>query len=193
MPQGKDKLGAHWTARRTLVSQLAELGLRPDDIQFVGLSHLHLDHAGNVALFPKATWLLAPAELAWARAGSASGVDPALIRPLAKVRVRSTEDDLDVFGDGSVTILRAPGHTPGHRVLLLKLPNAGAVLLSGDLFHTRENYEKSLIPAVNVSRAETMASIARFSGLVKRYGARVIVQHAPEDVRALPAFPAALD
>src|SRR5688572_8098722 len=49
--------------------------------------------------------------------------------------VTKVEGDHDVFGDGSVTILAAPGHTPGHQSLLVKLPKTGALVLSGDAVH----------------------------------------------------------
>jgi len=194
MPQGKTQLGGQWTVRRALVSQLAELGLKPDDIRYVALSHLHADHSGNVGLFPHAAFLLPTEELNWARTMPAPlGVDAHLVAEIPRGNVTPLTRDLDVFGDGAVTILRAPGHTPGHRMLLLRLPHSGPILLSGDLFHTRENYEKSLVPSVNVSRADTLASINRFAGIAAFADARVVVQHAPADFAAMPVFPAYLD
>lgn len=194
LPDGKTQLGGRWTVRRTIVSQLAALGLRPDDIDYVALSHLHADHSGNIGLFTAATWLLPNEELNWGGAIPAPlGVDADLAALIPRDKVRPAQGDLDVFGDGRVMILRAPGHTPGHRILLVRLPNAGPVLLSGDLFHTRENYERSRVPAVNVSRADTLASIDRFAGLAAYLNALVVIQHAPEDFAAMPVFPAALD
>lgn len=194
LPDGKDQLGGRWTVRRTLTSQLADLGLAPRDIDYVALSHLHADHSGNIGLFPASTWLLPAEELRWGAAAPAPlGVDAALVAQIPENRVRPLEGDLDVFGDGQVVILRAPGHTPGHRILLVKLPKSGPVLLSGDLFHTRENYEQSRVPTVNVDRADTLASINRFAGLAVFHRARVVIQHAPEDFAAMPVFPAFLD
>lgn len=115
------------------------------------------------------------------------------IEPLASAKVDALDGDKDVFDDGSVQILRAPGHTPGNRMLLVKLAKQGVVLISGDLYHTRQNYEKSLIPSVNSSRAETLASMDRFHRLAKNTHARVVIQHAPEDFAAMPAFPKYLD
>lgn len=194
LPEGKVQFGGRWTVRRTLASQLAELGLSPADIDYVALSHLHADHSGNIGLFPTATWLLPAEELSWGAATPAPlGVDADLVAQIPRSKVRPIQGDLDVFGDGRVMILRAPGHTPGHRILLVRLSNAGPVLLSGDLFHTRENYEGSRVPAVNVSRADTLASIDRFAGLADFLHARVVIQHAPEDFAAMPAFPAPLE
>jgi N-acyl homoserine lactone hydrolase len=78
-------------------------------------------------------------------------------------------------------------------MLLIKLAKSGAVLVSGDLYHTRENYEKELVPSSNVSRADTLASFQRFKGIVTNTHARVVIQHAPEDFAAMPAFPKYLD
>ena len=193
LPNGQYKFGGHFTVRRTLKSQLAQIGLTPSDVHYVALSHLHSDHSGNIGLFPKATFLIAASELAWARGlPTPGGVELPLIRPLASAHVEASDTDCDVFGDGTVRLLRAPGHTPGHRILLVKLAS-GYLLISGDLYHTRENYEKGLIPAENVSRADTMASFDRFKRIQANTHARVIIQHSPEDFAAMPAFPKYLD
>ncbi len=193
-PNGEDHFGTHFGVRQTLASQLAELGLKPDDIRYVALSHLHADHSGNIGLFPKAEFLIAKSELAWARSlPTPDGVLAEFIRPLDKANINASDDDPYVFGDGTVRILKMPGHTPGHRSLLLKLPKSGTLLITGDLYHTRENYEKGLVPDRNTSRADTLASFNRFAGLRTNAKARVIVQHSPEDFASMPAFPKFLD
>lgn len=193
-PDGEMLYGLRFTVRRTLVGQLALLHLTPADIRFVALSHLHTDHAGNIGLFLKATFLIATSELAWARGSpTPPGISPALIVPLANARVDASDDDRDVFGDGSVRILKGPGHTPGHRFLLVRLAKAGPIMITGDLYHTRENLEKGLVPKGNVDRAATLASFNRFAGLRATTHARVVVEHSPEDFAAMPAFPAFLD
>lgn len=167
IPGGKVKFGGRFTVQRTLASRLAQLGLKPGDIRYVALSHLHQDHTGNIPLFPKATFLISKAELAWAQTQPTPfGVDGEAIAPLGQDHTDATDEDRDMFGDGSVRILKAPGHTPGSRMLLVRLPTAGPVLISGDEFHTRQNFEKGLVPAVNNSRADTVASSQRFKQLV---------------------------
>ena len=194
LPNGVTKFGGRFTVKRTLADQLGQLGLKPGDIRFVAISHLHQDHTGNIGLFPKATFLIAKAELAWAQAKPTPfGVDAAAIAPLSRAKVQALDEDKDVFGDGSVRILKAPGHTPGSRMLAVNLAKAGPVLISGDLFHTRLNFDKGLVPAVNLSRADTLASEQRFKRLVENTHARVVIQHAPEDLAAMPAFPMFLD
>ncbi len=190
LPNGEFKQGARFSLKQTLALQLAQIGLVPDDIHYVGLSHLHSDHSGNIGLFPHAVFLLAAAELPWARSSpTPEGVEASLIEPLAHAHIDTFEKDRDVFGDGSVRILKAPGHTPGHCMLLLMLPKSGSILITGDLFHQRRSLKERLVPRVNVSRADTLASMNRFDGLVKVTGARVIVYHDRQDFMSLPRFP----
>lgn len=159
-----------------------------------GAAGVHQDHSGNIGLFPKATFLVAASELAWARGTPTPfGVEAASVALLGKVRVEPLDEDKDVFGDGSIKIIKAPGHTPGGRSLFVRLAKAGSLLVTGDLYHTRENYEKGLVPSPNVDRAQTLASFDRFKRIAANTKARVIVQHAPEDFAALPAFPKYLD
>lgn len=190
LPKGQIKMGIVFSARRTLVSQLAQLGLKPRDIRYVALSHLHADHTGNIGLFPRSTFLVSTAELAWARSKpTPPGVEAALIRPLVGARIESSDDDRDVFGDGSVLLLKTPGHTPGHRMLLLKMPVSGPLMITGDLYHTRKDLEKNLVARGNTNRADTLASFDRFARLRANTGARVIIYHSMQDFKSLPAFP----
>ncbi|SFO33357.1 N-acyl homoserine lactonase family protein [Sphingomonas sp. OK281] len=193
LPNGVEKFGGHFTVRRTLVSQLAQLGLKPDDIHYVGLSHIHFDHAGNLGLFPNATFIIPAIELAAARSKPTPfGVDTAQIAPLDQANIIPADGDYDVFGDGSVVTLKTPGHTPGHHSLMVKLPKAGVVLITGDLYHTRLNYQKGLVLRIN-DRPNTIASMDRFTRLQVNTHARVVIQHSPEDFAGMPIFPKFLD
>lgn len=185
--------GIRFTVPVTLQAQLQQLGLQPADIEFVSLSHMHYDHTGNLEQFPSATWLIDPSELAWASQPKTPGpVSAEHFDEFAATR-KVMEGDHDVFGDGRVRILRTPGHTPGHRVLLVELENAGTVILSGDLYHSRSNCENARVPAFNVDRADTLASFDRVRQLLKTHDGRLVIQHSPEDFADLPKIPAYLD
>ena len=106
-------------------------------------------------------------------------------------KVEPLTADKDVFGDGSVVILAMPGHTPGHRSLLVRLKETGNVLLTGDLAHFHENYDTNGVPTFNTDRAATLASLDRFKQIAKNLKATVIIQHDQRDIAKLPAFPAA--
>jgi glyoxylase-like metal-dependent hydrolase (beta-lactamase superfamily II) len=177
-----------------LVDQLATLKLAPRDVTYLAFSHFHGDHTGNANLFTSSEWILNRAELAWglAQQAGAGAVDPKSWSSYSTVKQKLIDGDLDVFGDGSVRILKTPGHTPGHQVLLVRLRETGPVLLSGDLWHLRANHEHRRVPTFNVDRAQTLASFDRIDTIIKNTGARLVVQHDPEDVKLLPVVPEGL-
>jgi glyoxylase-like metal-dependent hydrolase (beta-lactamase superfamily II) len=88
-------------------------------------------------------------------------------------------------------MLKTPGHTPGHHSLLVKLPQTGNVVISGDAVHFRENYDNNGVPWFNFDRSQTLASIERLKGIVAAFKATLIIQHDARDIDKLPAFPAA--
>jgi len=187
-------LGIHLTVAIKLVDQLRQLSLTPAEINYVAFSHFHFDHTGNAGLFTHSTWIVNKSELTNAALSPVPpGIDPAIAAEAREVKQQSIDGDYDVFGDGSVRILKTPGHTPGHQSLELKLKNAGTVLLSGDLYHQRDSRKLRLVPSINYERADTLASIDRFERIAKNTNARVVIQHDLEDFRALPKFPAYLD
>ncbi|WP_184152382.1 N-acyl homoserine lactonase family protein [Sphingobium lignivorans] len=183
--------------RRTLPEQLAEIGVDPAKVAFVGISHYHGDHIGQASRFPQAKLLIGAGDWAVLTATPPryANADPA---PLAHWisgggTVEQLTGDKDVFGDGSVTILNLPGHTPGHHGLLVRLPKTGPVLISGDAVHFRENYEHDRVPGFNTDRADSLASIDRLKAIAKALGAKLIIQHDHRDVASLPAFPEAAE
>ena len=185
----------HLHADTRLSDQLKVIGLEPAGIDYLSFSHLHFDHTGNANLFGGGTtWLLSKADLDWAIGNpSPFAVDPSLFSSYKTAKLVMIGSDHDVFGDGSVRILAAPGHTPGHKVLLLKLKKSGTVMLSGDLYHTVENRKRARMPAFNTSRADTLASFNRIETIVKNTRARFVIQHAPESFASMPKFPAYLE
>jgi N-acyl homoserine lactone hydrolase len=177
----------------SLVDQLKQLKLTPDQIKYVGISHFHADHTSqpsltkSMLLIGKGDWdgITAPKPAAGANAGAfthwisgGGSVEPLTL-------------DKDVFGDGSVMILRTPGHTPGHSSLLVKLKEKGSVILMGDLAHFQENYDSNGVPSFNTDRSQTIASLERVKKIAANLKATIIIQHDQRDIGKLPAFPAA--
>jgi len=180
--------------KQSLLEQLSQLNLKPEQITFIAVSHYHGDHIGQVASFPQATLLIGK--------GDWDVLTDAKPSPLANTanlahwisgggKVEPVSGDKDVFGDGSVIMLNMPGHTPGHHSLLVKLKDTGNVLLTGDLAHFRENYDSNGVPTFNTNRADTLASLDRFKQLAANLKATVIIQHDARDIDKLPAFPVA--
>ena len=164
-------------------------------IRYIAVSHYHFDHIGQAAAFDSATLLIGAEDLAAVRKGDRlpdNSTDSATqLAPWVSggKPVEGLSGDKDVFGDGSVMILRLPGHTPGHQALLVRLPRRGNILLTGDLYHFPENRTNRNVPKFNTDRADTLASMDRFEGLARSQRATVIIQHELADVAKLPRFP----
>jgi N-acyl homoserine lactone hydrolase len=191
-PKGMDMDGFHATVAHTLPDELKAIGLTPADITYMAFSHFHFDHTGNANEFPGATWIINKTELAWLESNPSAG-DPSSISGYKTAKTQMIEGDYDVFGDGTVMILRTPGHTPGHQSLMLKLKKAGTVILSGDLYHLRANREHRRVPQYNVNRADTLASMDRIETILKNTKGKLYIQHDPEDNALLPKPPGYLD
>jgi len=177
-----------------LIDQLKSIDVTPSEVTYVPFSHLHFDHTGNANAFASATWILDKDEIAWAEATPTPlGVDQGSFSTSKAATTQMINGDYDVFGDGSVRILRTPGHTPGHGVLAVKLRKSGLVILSGDLYHTRENRRFKRVPRINTERADTLASMDRVERIVKNTRARFVVQHDLKDFETMPRFPAFLE
>lgn len=172
--------------KTTLAEQLAQVGVKPADIDVVGISHMHGDHTGQAAEFPQARLVIGKGDFEQT-AGKEDPFGP--WRGEGKPVTAATAD-VDIFGDGSVTALHLPGHTPDHLALLVNLAS-GPVLLSGDLYHSLEAREKRGVPPFNTDRAQTLASMDKFEALAKERKAKVIIQHEPRDIGKLAAFPEA--
>ena len=182
---------------RTLTDQLAEIGLNPRDISRVAISHTHGDHIGNVAMFLNATILMQQAEYSWINSPNGPNGNVNQLMALAR-QLLGTPKNLqlingiaDVFGDGSVTLVPTSGHTPGHQSLLVHLKNFGFVILSGDVVHSEENFERNIVPSLNTNRRDSLASMEKVRQLIATYKATLFINHykkQEDKLKLLPEF-----
>ena len=175
---------------KSIAEQLAQLNLKPTDIDIVGISHMHGDHTGQAAEFPQARLLIGKADYEQS-AGKDDPFGPWRTHKGGELTLVSGAET-DVFGDGSVVAIHLPGHTPDHLALLVKL-KSGPVLLSGDMYHSTIAREKKAMPGFNTSKEQTLRSMDRFEKIAAETKAKVIIQHEPNDVGKLPAFPKAAE
>ncbi len=178
------------TVKKTVTEQLAEINLTPDDIEYLSVSHNHFDHTGQPEAAGDALWLVHENEYQAMFGNEQTAAQFARFKDFKR---KEFTGDYDVFGDGSVKILELPGHTPGHTALLVNLPESGPVMLSGDLFHRKESRELRRVPRFNTDEPQTHISMDKFDEMAKALGARVVIQHEPDDVNALPKFPKSLN
>jgi N-acyl homoserine lactone hydrolase len=164
---------------KSLLAQLAEIGYSPADINYLALSHYHYDHTGNANEFAGATWLVPQLERDAMFGGKYSGsLQPSTFSALQKSKTVILKDnEYDVFGDGSVIIKSAPGHTQGHQVLYVKLAKTGGVLLSGDLYHYPAEKTLDRVPTFEFSQEQTRASRVAVDAFLKKTGAQLWIQH----------------
>jgi N-acyl homoserine lactone hydrolase len=175
---GKLKL----TVTNPLSEQLAAINIKPSDIQFMGISHFHGDHTGNANLFSTAQLFIQQAEYdaAFGPTPENFGFNAASYDKVDKTKITVLKGDHDVFGDGSVIIKPAPGHTPGHQMLLINLENEGPIMLSGDLYHFTKNREHKRVPSFNFDKEQTLESMKSIEAFVKDTGAQLWIQHDKE-------------
>ncbi len=174
--------------------QLAKIGVKPSDINYVVLGHMHLDHAGNVGKFPTATVVYQRDEIInafWPKPGYGCCYitgDFAMLRNdvgqsnPAKQKVIELDGDLDLLGDGSIYIHRAVSHTPGSEIMIVRLPKSGPIILTSDACFLMENLQKDLLPTVSLAYdpAGMINVYAYIKRLMATEGADVIFAHDPD-------------
>jgi N-acyl homoserine lactone hydrolase len=200
-------MGLKMTKDDLIPAQLAKIGLKTTDIKYVILSHMHGDHTGGVPLFPHATFLVQNDELkaAWypdpGNAGSYCPGDYIEMSDLkfpgrtmgwsSPYNIIRLEGDLDLFGDGSVRIFRAPGHSAGSQFAVVRLKKTGSVILTGDVVYLKENLDKNLLPhMLNYwSPVAMYKSYQRVRLIRDTEGAQIFFSHDPEVFKASKKAP----
>jgi N-acyl homoserine lactone hydrolase len=193
--------GAHYdvnptsaaVVKRTLNSQLAAIGYRPADITYVAISHAHKDHSANLNAFAASTWLVRPSEREFMWKPGNDRVEPAFYAALEHSRsIAVDKDEYDVFGDGTVVIKAAPGHTPGHQVLILRLASTGRVMIAGDLYHYPPERAFHRAPPDNEFNVQqSAASRAMIEDYLARTGTAIWIEHdfvANAKLKKSPAY-----
>jgi N-acyl homoserine lactone hydrolase len=182
---------------QTITGQLAKIGLKTSDITYVALSHTHGDHIGNVGVFPNSTIVMQQAEYSWIHSPDGTNDNINQLKALARKlmgtpkRLQLLDGDTDLFGDGSVTLVSTPGHTPGSQSLLVHLKNSGFIILSGDVVHLEGNFEKNIVPSLNTDKAASIASMDKVRRMIATYHAKLFINHdkaQADTLKLLPAF-----
>jgi N-acyl homoserine lactone hydrolase len=194
MPNGLTNPAGTITAfmKKPLAESLKEIGVAPADIQHFAMSHGHGDHSGNANLFAGATLYMQSSEYraVFGPEPQKFGFIPANFEKLRSSPAMIIDGDYDVFGDGSVTIKSAPGHTPGHQVLVVRLPSRGPVMLSGDMVHLRYSWDNRVVPSFNFNVEQSGKTIDAMKAYAKQTGAELWINHDMEQSKAIPKAPA---
>lgn len=183
------------TADHELLPQLAAAGYTPKDITYFALSHYHSDHTGNANAFAGSTWIVQKAErdaMFADKPGQIMATATFSALKDAKTKILNNEN-YDVFGDGTVVIKSAPGHTPGHQVLFVKLKKTGPVILAGDLYHYPIERTTGRVPTFEFNADESRTSRQKIEAFVKQTGAKLWIEHDAPTFASLPKAPKYVD
>jgi glyoxylase-like metal-dependent hydrolase (beta-lactamase superfamily II) len=153
--------GVRVGAGETVPARLRARGIEPASIELIAMTHLHPDHVGAVPAFPAATFVVDRAE--WASAsGRLAPLRGYVGGPLPpRERVRLIDGDThDLLGDGSVRLVATPGHTAGHRSVLLRT-TAGEVFYLADAVYTLRNLHDDVLPWRTHDDGASRASMER--------------------------------
>ena len=178
--QRNPESGTQFRLQRTLQDQLLGMDLDFDltSIDLAAFSHIHYDHVGVANELTNATWLVQRGDYdVVANDAAVPAYDPALLADIRKRPTQVLDGDFDVFGDGTVRLIAATGHTPGHQVLYVELAEFGPLILSGDLYHFRISRERRRVPLFNVDKGLTLTAMDKVEALVAAAGATFWIEH----------------
>lgn len=176
------------------VNAVKALDYQPENVTHVIQSHLHLDHAGGIGLFPNATYIVQRSEYEFAM-NPPEEMRPAYIQADIEKDVDwlflegECDDRFDLFGDNSLICHFTPGHTPGHMSLQVNLENDSSIVLAVDACYTEENLTENKAPGLCWNEEKAIQSMNRFHLLHKLQGLKIVPGHDPEGWKKVKKFP----
>ncbi|MGD0916991.1 MAG: N-acyl homoserine lactonase family protein [Thermodesulfobacteriota bacterium] len=174
--------------------QLIKLGYKPEDVKYVVISHMHLDHTEGMTLFPEATFIVRKRELraAWWPESFEGGYvfnDYKDTRAYKYMQPRDDEE-VDLFFDGSLVCIDTKGHTQGHQSMIVTLPKSGKIVLTGDAAQIASNLSEGLLPGICWDGEFAARAIEKLQHM-KREGMLIICGHDPvswNDLKIAPDY-----
>lgn len=192
----RDKFFKQWTVKDFLKPSeaIARVGLKPDDISDVIITHMHWDHADGMDLFPKARIWIQQDEFsyytgeAWQQGGSHGGIDPDDVMALVKIntegRVRMVKGDDQEAIDG-IRFYTGGRHTYASQFVAVNA-KAGTVIIASDNCYLYENLDKHVPIAQTLDAASNLKAQDRMKQLAS--SPRLIIPgHDPAVFARFPA------
>lgn len=170
-----------------LVVQLAEIGIAPEQVKRVVLTHMHMDHTGNLKHFRHARIMVQRREYEYA---FSNAHDPAWFDAdydLPGLHWDVIDGDHEIVpGMQAITTF---GHTSGHQSLVVELPETGTVILAGDVGDLQENFDDEVLPGIASDAVAALASIRRLKQIVAERNAQLFLCHDPQLIQRLRLAP----
>ncbi len=181
--------------------QLRAIGIQPEEVTRVVMTHLHVDHTSGMRLLPNATFICAREEwvAAHARFAAANGYVSRHLPPTSRMelldfqseaeRYSSFAQTIDLLGDGSIRLVFTPGHTRGHQSVLLRLQSGRSVLAVGDAAYTLRSIREQILPMVTADDAAYRHSLRDLKAFAEREPETILIpSHDPEAWHQLRQF-----
>jgi N-acyl homoserine lactone hydrolase len=188
-----EKISPVWASKNgDLVTKLQAIGYSPDQIKYVILTHMHIDHAGYIDSFPKSTFFIQKDELnaaLWPLSFEKLAYYPGDWTKLKDLDIVALEGDWDLFGDGSVKMFRTIGHSRGHQSVIVTLPKTGSVILPADAAALPEILEGGTA-GILWNAEEFVKSVRRLKLEQERTGGQIFFSHDLEQFKTLKLSPA---
>jgi N-acyl homoserine lactone hydrolase len=169
---------------RTVIHRLAELGLKPGDIDMVICSHLHPDHCGCNEYFSRAKILCHDAEVAAAKADGAENQGYLKQEWDQPQGFQTFSNEHDVFGDGKIVLVPMPGHTPGMTAAKISLKRDGLFVLASDAAPLQINIDTGIAPKNTWNMAMAAQALDQLRKL-RDDGATIVCGHDETQWRTL--------
>lgn len=193
-PETNERWYHTYEEEQTMVSQLAKLGLKPEDINYVVISHMHVDHIGNIGLFKDtAEFIVSKAEAANAFLAVQATTDPSkhgfFYKPDVLAEVKSMtyiEEDEELFE--GIDAIQLPGHTPGLMGLYLHLEDRDIICASDGCFGS-PTWDNGKMPGSCGDTGSFSKSLKKLRKLQAKNNAMVWFGHDLEQFNGLKKIP----
>jgi glyoxylase-like metal-dependent hydrolase (beta-lactamase superfamily II) len=186
------------TEENHIEKQLAKIGLKPGDISFVVISHLHLDHIGQASVFKdhKVPIIVQKKELEYALymiwQGKGGAYDPADLLPLMGASWHPIDDKVFDLVDG-VRLEFTGGHTPGHQLMIVETEKGNNYIFTGDYFHVPQEYEIEAKGWLLGDADEWHSYLRKLKVMMKAKRAKLVIAHDPKVWEKYPSAPKAME
>lgn len=167
-----------------VVNQLAKLGLKPEDIDILVATHFHFDHAGNMRDFVNSEIVVQ--RDCYEDIMRENAAYPKSTFDIPNLKWHIIDGDIEIAP--GVTLLKTPGHVPGHMSILLDLPRTGKMVISIDAIYVQDNLDKDNWGAHSDPDA-ARTSAKKLQGIAEREGARLLYGHDPNQSETLKKAP----
>jgi N-acyl homoserine lactone hydrolase len=157
-------------------NRLQEVNLKVADVKMVIVTHLHWDHTGGLRFFDHCPILIQKEEFRFAY-NPDSFFSPQYMRNHIDFPLNYKMIEGDQIILPGLSVIKTPGHTPGHQSVLVRLDSGAHYIFSGDAVILQENLTRKIPSSNNLNNEQAIDSLYRLEHLAQLLGAEIIPSH----------------